>query len=80
MCHGDFGSGQRQETPAQRRRRHVAEIKKGQAKVHGHIERLRTEAPRIYAALMPLLQDLGEWMDSVGAHIEREEQRLSGVA
>ena len=43
----------------------VAELRK----VQRHKERLRTEAPRIYAALEPLLEDLEVWMKAVGCQV-----------
>lgn len=71
MCHVNQGDGS--ESPAERRRRQLAEVRAGQDKVQGHIARLRTEAPRLHAALLPLLDDLGRWMGSVGGVLQALE-------
>jgi hypothetical protein len=81
MCRYD-GEGRAvpNETPAERRRRQIAQIRAGNHKVNRHTERLRTEAPRVHAALLPLLSDLDEWMGSVSDHLAAEEQRVSRLA
>lgn len=59
----------RAETRQERRSRLVCEINVGQAKVNRHVERLRTENPRLHAALQPLLADLDDWMTSVAGAV-----------
>ncbi|MFN3812150.1 MAG: hypothetical protein ACK4S6_16215 [Roseateles asaccharophilus] len=66
-------------TPAQRRAHTLDQIGRGSRKVIDHTERLRKENPRIYAAMKPLLDDLAEWMESVGHHLKDEARRVSDL-
>lgn len=66
-------------TPAKRRAYTLAQIGRGERKVRDHTERLRTENPRMYAVLKPLLDDLAEWMFSVGDHLKDEADRISSL-
>ena len=53
----------------------TARVRCGIEKVQAHRERLRTEAPRIYAALKPLLDDLDQWMRDVSVVLHRHDLR-----
>lgn len=58
------------ETRQERRQRLICAVYNGQGKVQRHQERLRTENPRLHAALLPLLADLDSWMKSVSDVVE----------
>lgn len=62
--------------PSERAAQLRCDIINGQARVHSHMERLRLETPRLFATLKPLLDDLDQWMCSVGAAFKDDGNRL----
>jgi hypothetical protein len=48
-------------------------LEDGRAKVAAHSDRLRKEAPRIYAAIEPLLKDLDWWMQAVNRRMLKNQ-------